>query len=362
VQIKPTLEIYRVAARQHLPAAAPADVVELTALTLAELQLGSASASPGQSFVSSRSAAAGLLSEPLATVLEDVQENVLLPNAQTIGNSAVRLLNLDSVPIANEAAGLVQSGPLGMKLGGLYNATEAATLQQALQALIEVASPEIVQHVLKDLEVTTVLGHMGAGAVGGLAEHGTVVLSRSLLSDPGKLKQTLFHEFGHLVDENCASPGLEYASDAADSPFGKGVDPAAYASPYAQANRHEDFAETHAYLMLHWNEIQKDEAGEISARGEFGQKLGWILQHAYRQPVPSPPPSLLSAVNDLNQWHLAEGNPGLGQQFQQDLGALLSRGGETLVAGVRQVIDKMPAGPERDLFNHRLDEAAALSP
>ena len=143
---------------------------------------------------------------------------------------------------------------------------------------------------LKRVHVRPFIGQAGSrGAeISGLASVATpeaVFVKASQLADREKFAGTLFHEFGHLKD--AAKSGFwsqYYASTAPGSPFGNGGD-LDYVSEYARTKPTEDLAETHRFLIQHWDAIHAEPQLWVHANGELGDKLNWELDKFYDRSV-----------------------------------------------------------------------------
>lgn len=161
----------------------------------------------------------------------------------------------------------------------------AGTLQQLHNAIGNEAFQQ-----LKRVHVRPFIGQAGSrGAdISGLASLATpeaVFIKASQMAERERFAGTLFHEFGHLKDG--AKSGFwsqDYASTAPGSPFGNGGD-LDYVSEYARTKSTEDLAETHRFLIQHWDEIQAEPQLWIHANGELGDKLNWVLGNFYDRPV-----------------------------------------------------------------------------
>lgn len=363
MKIAPTLPALRIAAREKLralPSVPGPSEVEWTAVVLAESALGAVSAAPAakeQGWLTARAAAAGILTPELAVVLNQVDEKTLMPFVERQGKNRIQMIGrgLQTLTNANRAAGLECTSRQGFALLGVRTPQEKETLEAALDETIAKIGLEKLKAVADRFELATALGQLKAdSSVVGLAGDRTVALERSLLSDPKLLQIKLDHEIGHLVDQHLASGG--WRSHGADTPFGKGET----VSEYARLNAHEDFAETHAVLLRDWDELK-----ENPWRSVCGEKMAWILEHAYGVEV-GEPPSAEEAFDHLMTTRRLEHDPaqdwkiiGAGQATAREaLCADLHAGGEGLLKRLRSHVEGL-APAERDRMNYRLDRAWA---
>jgi hypothetical protein len=101
------------------------------------------------------------------------------------------------------------------------------------------------------------------------------LLRERVFTEPEGLMRTVYHEAGHE---------LEKGLNLKNSPFGSGE----FVSAYARTNCHEDFAETHADLVHHWDKYQANPERYLSDTDDLGRKRRWILEVAYGQAVGAP--------------------------------------------------------------------------
>ena len=365
MKVAPTLPALRLAAREKLralPSVPGPSEVEWTAVVLAESALAAPSPTPvskEQGWLAARAAAAGLLTPELAVVLNQVDPKTLMPFVERQGGNRIQMIGrgLATLTNANRAAGLECTSRQGFALLGVRTPQEKATLEAALDKTIAKIGLEKLRQVADRFELATALGQLkGDSSVVGLAGDRTVALERSLMRDPKLLQIKLEHEIGHLVDQDLAGAGQQWRSHGADTPFGKGES----VSEYAKLNAHEDFAETHAVLLRDWDELKTN-----PWRSVCGEKMAWILQHAYGI-EPGEPPSEEEAFDHLMTTRRLEHDPlqdwtiiGAGQATARDaLNEALHSGGEGLLKRLRVRVDGL-APAERDRMNYRLDRAWA---
>lgn len=185
---------------------------------------------------------------------------------------------------------------------------------------------------LQRVHFRSYLGWMGPNSkAGGMADPNltrAIFLDVDLLKNRDNLRNTLFHEFGHTKDRSESDGTQTYASQTSGSPFGQGG-PHDYVSEYARTLTYEDLAETHSYLLRHWDSLKQDPQLWIHANGGLGKKLRWILRTFYDQPVPPPTPPLKQALRQVRsgQSPFADGD-----EFQQRLQTFLLSQGEPLPA------------------------------
>lgn len=201
----------------------------------------------------------------------------------------------------NRALAPVAQGVCEVAISGAPGPEQLERLRAALEELSQKTATRAMT-VVRSVDVRTSLGSLPDGSpILGLAGTGRgVSLLRRMLDQDDSTRGVLFHEVGHKVDQALALPGTGFRSLAADTPFGKSERTADYPSPQVVGNAPEDFADCHAQLILDWDAIEKNPDRLIHARGEVGQKLAWIREHAYRMPVPPPSSqfcALLAAVD-----------------------------------------------------------------
>jgi hypothetical protein len=208
---------------------------------------------------------------------------------------------------ASQAVG-ARGQVLGFPLTGVLYPEEQGRVQVALQTLIDQIGAERVGKVLKNIHLQTLLGEMqnanSSHTMGGLGGGGQVAIARDALLDPHKAKDFLGHEIGHLIDEESGPRfGCARLSEHPTSPFGKGDHRNDFRSEYARRNASEDFAETHADLMVNWEQYKKCPELGILARGKYGQKLAYIAQNCYGWQLPPLRPELQKVAEDVRNGH-----------------------------------------------------------
>lgn len=198
----------------------------------------------------------------------------------------------------NQAVSPTHEGACQLAITGVRDPRQLEHVRAAVSELSEKTGTKAMT-VLRSVNLRTSLGTLPDGAaVLGLAGGGTSVsLLASLCFDARSTRAVLFHEVGHLVDAALSPTG--FRSEQPDTPFGKTNSPADYPSPEVVGNAPEDFADCHAQLILDWKAIDADPDLLVHARGRLGEKLAWIREHAYRQPVPPPSPRLLAIRGEV---------------------------------------------------------------
>lgn len=176
-----------------------------------------------------------------------------------------------------------------LKVTGVQDPRQLANVCSAVAELSSKTSTKAMT-VVRSVDLRSSLGTFSDQApVLGLSGNGRgVSLLSSVAFDLAATRGVLFHEVGHQVDKALAHPGQSFRSTEADTPFGKTTHPEDYPSPQVVGQAAEDFADSHAQLILDWNAIEANPDLLIHARGKVGEKLAWIRDKAYRQPVPPP--------------------------------------------------------------------------
>jgi len=198
---------------------------------------------------------------------------------------------------------------------------------------------------LKRVHVRPYLGQLGekGGAIGGLASLTTpeaLFVKTSQLDQEGEFADTLFHEFGHLQDGLKADLwSASYASLSPGTPFGNGGN-FDFVSEYARSQPIEDLAETHSYLIKHWDQIQAEPQLWIHANGELGDKLSWILEKFYDRPVESLGQAMKQSLNDLNKGRTPFPNH---EEFQEKLQQFLQGQPCQVTAEQQSFLDELRA-------------------
>ncbi|MBT9583948.1 hypothetical protein IV102_11445 [bacterium] len=195
----------------------------------------------------------------------------------------------------------------GLPLHGPLSDHQVANVEMALQEIVRKTDSKAL-HLVKEIYLRPFLAesvdaHGEARLVDGLAHgRGQVGLLNATAQDLNATRTALFHELGHELDHILSGGTTFFRSSQSDSPFGQGDS----VSAYAGTNAAEDFAETHATLIEDWDKIRACPDLFIHGRGQVGQKLAWIWQKGYREPLPHPSASWQAAQQDMD-----------GQQLQQ---------------------------------------------
>jgi hypothetical protein len=196
--------------------------------------------------------------------------------------------------------------PSGVRLLGAWDANEAeiveATLQQMLRKIP--ASRGLIQTVVLRTHIGENLDESGrsVSTVAGLFDRryrGELGLLRLQVRRPDGLDRTLFHEAGHELD--LALGNGDYRSQRSDTPFAQAGSEHDYVTAYATKGPEEDFAETHADLLLHWDLYQSQPTLFLHAQGKIAQKRRWILKYGYGCVIPESGPNyklLLAQVRE----------------------------------------------------------------
>lgn len=239
-------------------------VFNLKSLPVSEKAKGLAKQGEYLSFLSATSAA-GPLSPALMAILEDFDTDKL----QKLSNDAVGTLlaaSTASQSFAHE----------GVQVSGCRNEREREHVTEALTYLKE-RCPKALDAckvvLLESAPIPSGPETVTSGQV--FAAYPTAVLRRSVTDTPESTQWVLFHEVGHLVDNQYGY------TQRADSPFGKGESVTPYA---AESGPQEDFAETHADVLKNWDQW-KSNPELLRSGGELGAKRAWILREVYGQEI-----------------------------------------------------------------------------
>lgn len=214
---------------------------------------------------------AGPLSPALMAILQDFDTDKL----QKLSNNAVATVltaSTSSQSFAHE----------GVQISGARSDRERENVSEALTYLKERCPKALAACNLVVLESAPMPKGPGTVTNGQTFAHfPTAVLRRSMTDTPESTRWVLFHEIGHLVDNQGGY------TDRPDSPFGKGES----VTPYGFTDGpQEDFAETHADVLKNWDKIKSNPDLFVHAGGETGAKRAWILREVYGQELPPPSP------------------------------------------------------------------------
>lgn len=246
------------------------DIFDMQSLPVSEGARGLAKQGQYLSFLSA-SSAAGPLSPALMAILGDFDTDKL----QKLSNNAFATIvaaSTSSQSFAHE----------GVQISGCRSDRERENLTQALSYLkdrcpqaLDATKVVILESApLPEGPDTVTHGQTFSGQP-------TAVLRRSICDTPETTQWILYHEIGHILDANGAY------SQRPDSPFGKGEGVTAYA---ATSPADEDFAETNADVLKHWDKLKSNPDLFLHAGGEAGAKRAWILKEVYGQEIPPPSP------------------------------------------------------------------------
>ncbi|MFN8612641.1 MAG: hypothetical protein U0931_34200 [Vulcanimicrobiota bacterium] len=249
------------------------------------------------------------LAPTMLKVLGDLDPKKIFGGTNSNGSNSWIIAggNLANQIAASQAVG-ARGQLLGFPLTGVLYAEEQEKLQPVLQTMVDQIGAARLGKVLKNIHLQTLLGEMqnsdSTATMGGLGGGGQVALARDALLDPARARDYLGHEIGHLIDEECGPKfGCGRLSDHPTSPFGKGDHRNDFRSEYASRNASEDFAETHADLMLNWEQYKKFPELGILARGKYGQKLAYIAQNCYDWKLPALRPELQQLAEQVQAGH-----------------------------------------------------------
>jgi len=172
--------------------------------------------------------------------------------------------------------------PNGVVVLGSWNEAEAGTVHSALATMHArlPASRDLIDRVV--LRTFIEGGHHSQTA--GLytaSRPGEVQLGRWLA--PEEQARVLYHETAHELDRR-----HDNISSAPGSPFGQTANPLDYVSEYATTSPTEDFAETHADLVVNWELFMQTPDVYLHGEGGQAEKRRFILERCYGVSV-SPP-------------------------------------------------------------------------
>jgi hypothetical protein len=164
-----------------------------------------------------------------------------------------------------------------VKVYGTRSAAEVAQVQQAFDRWSAVAGGKQPAQIVDQVHLRDMIARGADGKEATLGFHlsfnrdetGSVMLSRHELFSGDNLQQRLFHEGGHAFE---VRRGM--IQDGVATPFGKGPT----VSEYARLNASEDLAETHRYLLQHWDDIQADPERYLHGNGAVGQKVKALVK------------------------------------------------------------------------------------
>ena len=297
---------YRSAARTLLREQSPAmtfpisSEVEMTALTLFEKSLlqgpaalavvpGAKALGPHALYSATLAALMGCPGSVSAGVAAVLDQFHCWQDRQ--GSSPLKTLGeFEDQVVATHAVGPntpLACGEFSVNLCGHLQPNEVSNIHNALQEIVKKTDTKAL-HLVKEIYVRPFLAeyHSPDGslaAIDGIANGRLKVgLLHSSARDPQACRLALFHELGHELEHILSGRYGPPCSERPDTPFGKTQDPADYVSPYARTAPGEDFAETHAALIMEWDKIMASPQSYLQSRGEIGNKMAWILEHGYR--------------------------------------------------------------------------------
>ncbi|MEW6282826.1 MAG: hypothetical protein AB1758_29715, partial [Candidatus Eremiobacterota bacterium] len=275
--------------------------MEFGALNLLERSLGEVADGPSVAprglaansrYCSALAACAGLgsLSPAVLTVLGDLDVDLLTrrssygqnSNQNLAGPSWSRMLPSSLLPRRELA--------FQVALTGTWSASEVPHLEAALSEYHRRTGADphrLVEevHLRPYLGENERVGRNGTTPVAGTFEgSGRVGLLNGVARDPKACRRVLFHEMGHQLDLLLGNG--TFVSRCPDSPFGKSGRAADYVSGYAETDPCEDFAETHEFLLEHWDAVTAQPDLFLHANGEMGRKLAFILERGYGRVFP----------------------------------------------------------------------------
>lgn len=338
------------------------DLVELTALHMAEKKLLSSGGTPlvrptaefhqrgmlrSGSYLAA-AAAAGMGGPPtvgtaMLAVLSELNPDKLRGSLHTHGSNEWRITgqNIDNMVKASVAAGTQVTLPgLGRPLSGVLDGSDAQRVEAALQPLVRTLGMARLQGTVTHLHLGVMLGEMGnlpANSPGGvlmagLAANGQVAIARHNLDKPQQLADVLAHEVGHLLDTQLGNArGLASLSSSPGSPFGRPGQPHEFATPYAVHNEMEDFAETHALYVRTAPALAHHPGVARQLLGALGRKLDFVAREVYRASSAPADAKLKQVADDVR-----EGRSPFG--FCNEHGAVCGAEAQ-LVAVTRRLLD-----------------------
>lgn len=186
--------------------------------------------------------------------------------------------------------------PSGVRLLGAWDRHETAVVESNMQDLLRKipGARGLIQTIVLRTHIGENLDETGrsVSTVAGLFDRrfrGEIGLLRLQVRQPQGLDRTLFHEAGHELD--LALGHGEYRSQRWDTPFARAGEPHDYVTTYAAKGPEEDFAETHADLVLNWDLYQSQPTLFLHAQGRVAEKRRWILKYGYGLDVPESGPN-----------------------------------------------------------------------
>ena len=153
----------------------------------------------------------------------------------------------------------VNGQSLDIAIYGQPNSQELANLRYAIDQM----PPEARRHA-REIVLTSEIGSVGTyggtmGPIGGIAgsADGLMVLARGNLLTPAGASFLVHHEAGHNLASASGNPELLETW--------RNLGPSI--SPYGNSSAHEDFAETHRWVMANWNSLANLGARELELVG-----------------------------------------------------------------------------------------------
>jgi hypothetical protein len=235
-------------------------------------------------------------SHVLSPALQSMLQNVNWQALEEAGLGFEMMGRVDDVSVANKAVGPTQSMDWGVEITGHWSPEQLQNVQSAVTELSRKTGTKAM-NLLREVHLRTHLGTLddGAEVLGVTRTVGPIALQRNLTEHSGSTRWVLFHEVGHQLDRFLSGSSRRFRSHDADVPFGKSTDMTDYVDPHQVSNPHEDFADCHARLIFDWDQIQVNPDLYLHGRGQVGEKMAWILHHAYKETVPEPGESYGSA-------------------------------------------------------------------
>lgn len=208
---------------------------------------------------------------------------------------------VDDLATANKATAPVAGMDWGVKITGYWNDHQRENVEKAVTELSRKTGTKAM-NLLREVHLSTYLGTLPEGPILGITRTvGPVAILREQSELNGNTRWILFHEVGHQLDRFLAKSSVRFRSHDADTPFGKTDRVQDYVHPSLLGSPHEDFADTHAMTILHWDEIKANPDLYLHARGEIGRKMSWILTNAYKEEIPAPSERLVALYRRVDE-------------------------------------------------------------
>lgn len=366
-------ETYRRAARTRLRQEGlrhpSPDVVELGALALFERELasrprhqltqrGAPRLDPALAAYTSHLTAtlgvSGPLAPALAATLRDFRPELLWRHgAQSRLLGSIDQFHQSQLVLGSENQSFSLAGR-AVRVTGVTRPDELGHLRAAaekLQRRLPAAAA-----LLETIHLRPFLGYAPGVQVSGLAgtRPGQVALENLVARDSQKAEDTLYHELGHLLDRQ------KELSSRPGSPF---LDPGATVSSYARTSPAEDLAETHKVLLQSLDMIRSC-PDLVHACGLVGEKLAFLLDRGYQQPLPPPTALLAELQQGPFGWETPQGKLGAAADLAHCALELLRHGApqderqEWLLARLSGQTPPPVERPSLRSLHHQLKQAA----